>query len=118
MFVCLGTIIGCYELSLSGFFLPHLGSISPPFFCSKCAKLLVDIDVIHFYPSKFVLITDILDNFGECCAMARTMCNIISSEIVRWYMGVCSWLISLALTMHLYCISMCVCICVICDNFR
>ncbi|KAG0422746.1 hypothetical protein HPB47_001453, partial [Ixodes persulcatus] len=31
----------------------------------QCAKLLVDTSVIQFYPSKFVLITDILDNFGE-----------------------------------------------------
>ncbi|XP_065826063.1 VPS35 endosomal protein-sorting factor-like [Oscarella lobularis] len=31
----------------------------------QCAKLLVDVSVIKFYPSKFVLITDILDTFGE-----------------------------------------------------
>lgn len=31
----------------------------------QCAKLLVDTSVIQFYPSKFVLITDILDNFGN-----------------------------------------------------
>ncbi|EEC15414.1 esophageal cancer associated protein, putative, partial [Ixodes scapularis] len=31
----------------------------------QCAKLLVDTSVIQFYPSKFVLITDILDNFGK-----------------------------------------------------
>ena len=30
----------------------------------QAGKLLVDISVIQFYPSKFVLITDILDNFG------------------------------------------------------
>jgi len=30
----------------------------------QCAKLLADTRVIQFYPSKFVLITDILDNFG------------------------------------------------------
>ncbi|XP_064405950.1 VPS35 endosomal protein-sorting factor-like [Halichondria panicea] len=30
----------------------------------QCSKLLVDTSVIQFYPSKFVLITDILDNFG------------------------------------------------------
>ncbi|XP_065659614.1 VPS35 endosomal protein-sorting factor-like isoform X3 [Hydra vulgaris] len=30
----------------------------------QCAKMLGDTDVILFYPSKFVLITDILDNFG------------------------------------------------------
>lgn len=27
--------------------------------------MLADNNVIHFYPSKFVLITDILDNFGK-----------------------------------------------------
>lgn len=31
----------------------------------QCAKQLSTINVIHFYPSKFVLITDILDNFGQ-----------------------------------------------------
>ena len=33
--------------------------------CLQCSKLLIDTKVIQFYPSKFVLITDILDNFGE-----------------------------------------------------
>jgi len=31
----------------------------------QCAKLLNDISVIQFYPSKFVLVTDILDTFGR-----------------------------------------------------
>lgn len=31
----------------------------------QCAKLLADSDVLPFYPSKFVLITDILDCFGK-----------------------------------------------------
>lgn len=31
----------------------------------QCAKLLVDTSVMQFYPSKFVLITDILDIFGK-----------------------------------------------------
>ncbi|KAK7112793.1 hypothetical protein V1264_012185 [Littorina saxatilis] len=31
----------------------------------QCSKLLADISVIHFYPSKFVLITEILDTFGR-----------------------------------------------------
>lgn len=31
----------------------------------KCSKLLADTSVIQFYPSKFVLITDILDTFGK-----------------------------------------------------
>lgn len=31
----------------------------------QCAKLLADVSVIQFYPSKFVLITDILDTFGR-----------------------------------------------------
>lgn len=31
----------------------------------QCAKLLADTDVLGFYPSKFVLITDILDIFGQ-----------------------------------------------------
>lgn len=31
----------------------------------QCAKFLADTDVLRFYPSKFVLITDILDIFGQ-----------------------------------------------------
>ncbi|XP_067673421.1 VPS35 endosomal protein-sorting factor-like [Haliotis asinina] len=31
----------------------------------QCSKLLSDVSVIPFYPSKFVLITDILDTFGR-----------------------------------------------------
>ncbi|KAL4710740.1 hypothetical protein ACJJTC_004385 [Scirpophaga incertulas] len=31
----------------------------------QCSKLLSDIMVMQFYPSKFVLITDILDTFGD-----------------------------------------------------
>ncbi|XP_068100901.1 VPS35 endosomal protein-sorting factor-like isoform X1 [Hyperolius riggenbachi] len=31
----------------------------------QCSKLLSDTTVIKFYPSKFVLITDILDTFGK-----------------------------------------------------
>ncbi|XP_060527823.1 VPS35 endosomal protein-sorting factor-like isoform X2 [Cylas formicarius] len=31
----------------------------------QCAKMLTDTDVLPFYPSKFVLITDILDTFGN-----------------------------------------------------
>lgn len=31
----------------------------------QCAKLLADTDVLQFYPSKFVLITDILQTFGN-----------------------------------------------------
>lgn len=31
----------------------------------QCAKLLADVSVLKFYPSKFVLVTDILDNFGR-----------------------------------------------------
>lgn len=31
----------------------------------QCSKLLADTSVVQFYPSKFVLITDILDIFGK-----------------------------------------------------
>ena len=35
------------------------------FVFEQCSKLLADTSVIQFYPSKFVLITDILDTFGQ-----------------------------------------------------
>lgn len=31
----------------------------------QCSKFLADTSVIQFYPSKFVIITDILDVFGK-----------------------------------------------------
>ncbi|XP_064600257.1 VPS35 endosomal protein-sorting factor-like [Liolophura sinensis] len=31
----------------------------------QCSKLLADTSVLQFYPSKFVLVTDILDTFGR-----------------------------------------------------
>jgi hypothetical protein len=31
----------------------------------QCAKLLNDVDTPLFYPQKFILLTDILDNFGS-----------------------------------------------------
>lgn len=31
----------------------------------QCSKFLADTAVMQFYPSKFVLITDILDIFGK-----------------------------------------------------
>lgn len=31
----------------------------------QCSKLLSDTSVLSFYPSQFVYITDILDNFGK-----------------------------------------------------
>lgn len=33
--------------------------------CIQCAKVLADTKVIKFYPSKFVIITEILDLFGR-----------------------------------------------------
>ncbi|KAI4793261.1 hypothetical protein KUCAC02_032838 [Chaenocephalus aceratus] len=43
----------------------------------QCSKLLSDTSVIQFYPSKFVLITDILDTFGDRLVFDRiwTMCS-------------------------------------------
>lgn len=41
-----------------------IGCSSPPPLL-QCSKLLIDVAVVQFYPSKFVLITDILDNFGQ-----------------------------------------------------
>ncbi|XP_064636614.1 VPS35 endosomal protein-sorting factor-like [Lineus longissimus] len=40
----------------------------------QCAKVLSETTVIQFYPSKFVLITDILDTFGKL-VYERIMCK-------------------------------------------
>lgn len=43
---------------------PIIINHTDPYSVLQCAKLLSDTSVIQFYPSKFVLITDILDTFG------------------------------------------------------
>ncbi|XP_033908670.2 VPS35 endosomal protein-sorting factor-like [Acipenser ruthenus] len=57
----------------------------------QCSKLLSDTAVIQFYPSKFVLITDILDTFGRLvyeriwsmCADSRPLPDSFSSDDVN-----------------------------------
>lgn len=57
----------------------------------QCSKLLSDTAVIQFYPSKFVLITDILDTFGKLvyerissmCAERSTLADNITLENVN-----------------------------------
>lgn len=63
---------------LEGTFLPFVSWILAIFFQS--AKLLSDVSVIQFYPSKFVLVTDILDTFGKhlwTCLFERVLCVYI-----------------------------------------
>ncbi|XP_069503259.1 VPS35 endosomal protein-sorting factor-like isoform X3 [Ambystoma mexicanum] len=57
----------------------------------QCSKLLSDTAVIQFYPSKFVLITDILDTFGKLvyerissmCADRSTLADNFTLENVN-----------------------------------
>ncbi|XP_069036894.1 VPS35 endosomal protein-sorting factor-like [Lepisosteus oculatus] len=57
----------------------------------QCSKLLSDTAVIQFYPSKFVLITDILDTFGRLvyeriwtmCSDSKTFPESFSPEDVN-----------------------------------
>ena len=44
-------------------------------FIFQCSKLLADISVIQFYPSKFVLVTDILDTFGRVFFIQLISCR-------------------------------------------
>ncbi len=39
----------------------------------QACKLLVDMNVLEFYPSKFCLITDLLDTFGKISKMSITL---------------------------------------------
>ena len=47
-------------------------------FVLQCSKLLADNSVLPFYPSKFVLVTDILDNFGKSSCVTHSVSYIIS----------------------------------------
>ncbi|XP_041829823.1 VPS35 endosomal protein-sorting factor-like [Melanotaenia boesemani] len=57
----------------------------------QCSKLLSDTSVIQFYPSKFVLITDILDTFGRLvfdriwtmCSDPRPLTDSFTAEDVN-----------------------------------
>lgn len=57
----------------------------------QCSKLLSDTAVIQFYPSKFVLITDILDTFGRLvyeriwtmCSEPRPLSDSFTAEDVN-----------------------------------
>uniref|UniRef100_A0A8C9TBZ2 VPS35 endosomal protein-sorting factor-like n=1 Tax=Scleropages formosus TaxID=113540 RepID=A0A8C9TBZ2_SCLFO len=57
----------------------------------QCSKLLSDTSVIQFYPSKFVLITDILDTFGRLvyeriwsmCSDSRAMPESFTADDVN-----------------------------------
>lgn len=44
----------------------------------QCSKMLADTSVLNFYPSQFVLITDILDMFGK---LVHERLNIKASNI-------------------------------------
>lgn len=62
----------------------------------QCAKLLADVDVLQFYPSKFVLVTDILDTFGKI-VYERLKSKAESLRYVK-YMYCYSWLFFLRLS--------------------
>ena len=54
---------------------------------SQCSKLLADTSVIKFYPSKFVLITDVLDKFGALkmtgkCALLTITGSLVFSRLL------------------------------------
>uniref|UniRef100_A0A6Q2YDJ5 VPS35 endosomal protein-sorting factor-like n=1 Tax=Esox lucius TaxID=8010 RepID=A0A6Q2YDJ5_ESOLU len=59
----------------------------------QCSKLLSDTDVIQFYPSKFVLITDILDTFGTGCVVSFTADEVndtAKETCLNWFFKIAS----------------------------
>lgn len=63
----------------------------------QCAKLLADISVIQFFPSKFVLITDMLDNFGNlvykrisCKAESKSALESAQETCRNWFYKIAS----------------------------
>ncbi|RWS26992.1 UPF0505 protein C16orf62-like protein [Leptotrombidium deliense] len=63
----------------------------------QCAKLLADVSVIQFYPSKYVLVTEILDNFGvfvynriHCKAETNTALESAKETCRNWFYKVAS----------------------------
>ncbi|XP_074593816.1 VPS35 endosomal protein-sorting factor-like [Brevipalpus obovatus] len=63
----------------------------------QCAKLLADVSVIQFYPSKFVLVTDILDNFGNlvykrisCKADIKSTLESAQETCRNWFFKIAS----------------------------
>uniref|UniRef100_A0A8C4Q4W9 VPS35 endosomal protein-sorting factor-like n=1 Tax=Eptatretus burgeri TaxID=7764 RepID=A0A8C4Q4W9_EPTBU len=47
----------------------------------QCSKLLSDMSVIQFYPSKFVLVTDNLDTFGTNYLPSELTCFILITSL-------------------------------------
>uniref|UniRef100_A0A3B3ZX31 VPS35 endosomal protein-sorting factor-like n=1 Tax=Periophthalmus magnuspinnatus TaxID=409849 RepID=A0A3B3ZX31_9GOBI len=58
----------------------------------QCAKLLSDTSVIQFYPSKFVLITDIMDTFGEstCLTFSHNVNDTAKETCLNWFFKIAS----------------------------
>ena len=50
----------------------------------QCVKMLGDLSVIPFYPSKFVLVTDILDTFGGL-VFSRLFAKASGECEVKWF---------------------------------
>nr|XP_002131713.1 UPF0505 protein C16orf62-like [Ciona intestinalis] len=70
----------------------------------QCAKLLVDASVMQFYPSKFILVTDLLNTFGSLVfdrifSMCKGMDpnNIIPEEVPESAKEIClNWILKIA----------------------
>nr|CAB3226529.1 UPF0505 protein C16orf62-like [Phallusia mammillata] len=70
----------------------------------QCSKLLGDLSVIQFYPSKFVLVTDLLDTFGGLVFdRILSLCNgmtadsIVPEEVPDTAREICvNWLLKIA----------------------
>lgn len=52
--------------------------------CIQCAKLLNDTSTPEFYPQKFMIITEILDEFGTMVFDRMKKLSLLDQGVINW----------------------------------